>query len=135
MGKSQGGGKLNITAQVVDVTKPLAAGGEIVDGGNWIILNKKGGATVKLDVESKKEIEDIVKRQSNPPVPIKMHKGSLVMEMWVTKKENIVEDQEWKKVRKGLKQKPVDMEVDGHEQRNYWEAFWSEESKIFQRPE
>ncbi len=52
-GKSVGGGKLNINAQVADVTKPLAAGGEIVDGGSWIILNKKGGAIVKLDEEGK----------------------------------------------------------------------------------
>ena len=126
---------MNVTAQVVDVTKPLAAGGEIVDAGSWIILNKKGGAIVKLDSESKKEIEEIVKRQANVPVPIKREKGAFVIEMWVAKNEAISEEEVgWKKVQKGIRQKPVDMEVDTIEQKNYWEAFWNDESKIFQRP-
>jgi len=134
-GKPQGGGKLNITAQVADVTKPVAAGGEIVDAGSWTILNKKGGAIVKLDMESKKEIEEIVKRQTNPPVPIRRDKGTLVMEMWIPKQETAKEEQEdWKPVRKGIRQKTLDMEVDGVEQKNYWEVFWNNKSGIFQRP-
>jgi len=133
-GKSQGGGKLNITAQVAKVTKPLAAGGEIVDAGSWIILNKKGGAIVKLDAEAKKEIEEIVKRQNNPPMPIKREKGTFVMEVWVPKPEEVKEEEDWEPVRKGIRQKAVDMEVDGVEQKNDWEAFWSNESGICQRP-
>ena len=133
-GKSQGGGKLNITAQVAKVTKPLAAGGEIVDAGSWIILNKKGGAIVKLDAEAKKEIEEIVKRQKNPPVPIKRERGTFVMEVWVPKPEEVKEEEDWKPARKVVRQKAVDMEVDVVEQKNYWEAFWSNESGIFQRP-
>ena len=73
------------------MTKPLAGGVEIVDAGSWIIFNRKGGAIVKLDMESKKEIEEIVKRQTNPPVPIKRDKGTFVMEMWIPKQETAKE--------------------------------------------
>ena len=139
MGKSHGGSKQAITAQVADVTKPLAAGGEIVDGGSWIILNKKGGAIVKLDSESKKEIEEIVKRQANHPVPIKREKGTFYLEIFMDKKGGMSatkeEDQGWKKVHKGIKQKAIPMEVDKVDNKNYWEAFLSEESNIFHRPE
>ena len=125
---------MNITAQVAKVTKPLAAGGEIVDAGSWIILNKKGGAIVKLDAEAKKDIEEIVKRQKNPSVPIKRDRGTFVMEVWVPKPEEVKEEEDWKPARKAIRQKVVDMEVDGVEQKNYWEAFWSHESGFFQRP-
>ena len=124
---------MNITAQVAKVTKPLAAGGEIVDAGSWIILNKKGGAIVKLDAEAKKEIEEIVKRQKNP-VPIKREKGTFVMEVWVPEPEEVKEEDDWKPARKVVRQKAVDMEVDVVEQENYWEVFWSHEPGFFQRP-
>ena len=68
------------------------------------------------------------------PIPIKREKGTFVLEMIVPKKEQ--EKEEYlKPVRNGKKQKSAPMEVDNVQGRNYWEAFWSEESKIFQRPE
>ena len=131
-GKSLRCGKLNVNAQVADVTKPLAAGGEIVDGGSWIILNKKGGAIVKLDEEGRKEIERIVKSQRTVPIPIKREKGTLVLEMIIPKKgQEKVEQEECKQVKNGRKPKVVPMEVDNVEGKNQWEAFWNEESKIF----
>ena len=45
------------------------------------------------------------------------------------------EEKGWKKVQNGIKQKAIPMEVDKVDNKNYWEAFWSEESKICHRPE
>jgi len=42
-------------------------------------------------MESKKEIEEIVKRQTNPPVPIRRDTGTFVMEMWIPKQETAKE--------------------------------------------
>ncbi len=89
---------------------------------------------MKLDAEAKKEIEEIVKRQKTHPVPIKRERGTFVMEVWVPKPEEVKEEEDWKPARKVVRQKAVDMEVDVVEQKNYWEAFWSNESGIVQRP-
>jgi len=134
-GKSVGGGRLNINAQVADVTKPLSTRGEIVDGGSWVIRNKKGGAIVKLDEEGRKGIEKIVKSPTTVPISMKTEKGTFVLEMIIPKKgQEKVEQEEWKQVKNGRKQKVVPMEVDSVVGRSQWEAFRNNES-IFPRPE
>ena len=76
-GKSINGGKMNITAQVAEVTKPLAAANEVVDAElshnmeNWIILNKRGGAITTVSAEARRKIQKILKDDAKPMVPIK----------------------------------------------------------------
>ena len=42
-GRTVAGTKVNIRSQVADVTKPLAATNEMVDGGNMVIMHRRGG--------------------------------------------------------------------------------------------
>ena len=112
-GKSQGGGKLNITAQVADVTKPLALADEVVSADTWIILNKKGGAMAKFGEEGPKELRKILERSKGNIVPIHRRNGTLTMEI-------SVKEDEWQKPKKTVKEKTVKMDVDQIENTNYW---------------
>ena len=49
---STNGNQMEMTAQVADVTKPLAAATGIVDNDNLIILHKTGGIVKKLSRET-----------------------------------------------------------------------------------
>ena len=56
------------STQVADVTKPLAAATEAVDGGRTIILHRTGGIVKKLSLESEQKIRDIIQSEEGPEV-------------------------------------------------------------------
>ena len=75
-----GSGSLNthphkFGTQVADVTKPLAAASEAVDGGRTIILHRTGGIVKKLNHESEKKIRDIIKAEEGPEVILERKGG------------------------------------------------------------
>ena len=80
-------GDLKLIAQVAETTKPLAAASEIVDAGNWIILNKKGGIIKGITNEVGKEIMELLKKNKGPVVPIKRKNNQFVMELWVPQED------------------------------------------------
>ena len=61
--------------QVADVTKPLAAATEAVDGGRTVILHRTGGIVKKLSHESEKKIQDIIKAEEGPEVILERRGG------------------------------------------------------------
>ena len=59
-----------ITAQVVNVTKPLASANETVDADRWIVMRKDGGIIKRLSMEAQQEIMEIIEKQKGSAVPI-----------------------------------------------------------------
>ena len=60
-GKANNDEKLAITAQVADVSKPLASAIEMVQSDNVIIMDKEGGMIKYLDGDKRKELMDTLK--------------------------------------------------------------------------
>ena len=60
-----------------------------------------------MDSESKKEIEELVKRQTNVLVPIMREGGSLVIEMWLPKTMNAKDGEDWNLSGKALNRRQL----------------------------
>ena len=120
------GGKINVTAQVADITRPLAAANEVVDAnGNWIILNKSGGLIKEISEDEGKRIMQIVEESSKPRVPITREGRQFMIEIHVAKEED-----EWMKPKNPWKTKKGNNReetVGSWECSNSWEAFWTED--------
>ena len=76
-----------IGTQVADVTKPLAAATEAVDGGRTIILHRTGGIVKKLSPESEKMIRDIIKAEKGPEVILERRGGAFTFDIDVQSDE------------------------------------------------
>ena len=66
---------------MADVTKPLAAATEAVDGGRTIILHRTGGIVKKLSPESEKKIRDIIKAETGPEVILERRGGAFTFDI------------------------------------------------------
>ena len=73
--------------QVADVTKPLAAATEAVDGGRTIILHRTGGIVKKLSPESEKMIRDIIKAEKGPEAILERRGGAFTFDIDVQSDE------------------------------------------------
>ena len=54
---------MNIRSQVADVTKPLAATSEMVDGGNMVIMHRRGGVVKSVGREVEEKILKMVEKE------------------------------------------------------------------------
>ena len=121
MGKSEEGQAMQITAQVAEITKPLAAANEMVDADNFVIMHKEGGVIQKLSQSEKEAVMKILEKSKGPKVPIMRKAGAFVIEMNV-----MSEDEGFQKPKKSVKPKamrPDDMDMD-EIVKGAWEAFW-----------
>ena len=127
---------MNITAQVAEVTKPLAAANEVVDATlsgnqeNWIILNKRGGAITTVSAEARRKIIQIPKEDAKPMVPILRENNSFIIEIFVDDKEE--EQNDWNIVKNGNKMHSPNrwnkqQETNNCDTRNRYAAFWTED--------
>ncbi len=118
------GGKINVTAQVADITRPLAAASEVVDAnGNWIILNKSGGPIKEISEDEGKIIMQIVEESSKPTVPIT--REGIMIEIHVASEED-----KWMKPKNPWRMKNgrnQEETMGSWECSNSWEAFWTED--------
>ncbi len=121
------GGKINVTAQAADITRPLAAANEVVDAnGNWVILNKKGGLIKEISEEEGKRIMKILEESHKPMVPITRENRQFMVEIHVPANEG----NSWEKpknpwkIKKGKNQEET---MGSWECSNPWEAFWTED--------
>ena len=87
--------------QVADVTKPLAAAIEAVDGGRTIILHRTGGIEKKLIHESEKKIRDIIKSEAGPEVILERRGGAFTFDIDVKSGES--SNQQWQTPKKTAK--------------------------------
>ena len=91
------------STQVADVTKPLAAATEAVDGGRTIILHRTGGIVKKLSLESEKKIRDIIKSEEGPEVILERRGGAFTFDtdvqtdgnQWETPKREAIRLRRW----------------------------------------
>jgi hypothetical protein len=122
------GGKINVTAQVADITRPLAAANEVVDAnGNWIILNKTGGLIKELNEEEGKRIMKILEESNKPTVPITREGRQFMVEIYAPneKSEWKMPKNPWKAKKENHQEKTI-----GWECKNHWEAFWTEDEEM-----
>ena len=86
------------STHVADVTKPLAAATEAVDGGRTIILHRTGGIVKKLSLESEKKIRDIIKSEEGPEVILERRGGAFTFDINVQTDGN-----QWETLKKPAK--------------------------------
>ena len=126
---------MNITAQVAEVTKQLAAANEVVDAQlshnmeNWIILNKRGAITT-VSAESRRKIQKILKDDAKPMVPIKRENNSFIIEIFIEEEEEECK-KDWQLVKNGAKMSHGNRWNNPRGQsdsttKNRYEAFWTD---------
>ena len=122
--------------QVADVTKPLAAATEAVDGGRTIILHRTGGIVKKLSHESEKKIRDIIKAEAGPEVILERRGGAFTFDIDVKSGEssNQQQQQQWQTPKKTVKAQSNHgnhMEIDMAD-KNMFDPLWDDESEALQ---
>ena len=113
--------------QVADVTKPLAAATEAVDGGRTIILHRTGGIVKKLSPESEKMIRDIIKAEKGPEVILERRGGAFTFDIDVQSDEA----NKWETPKKTVKntgRQSSDMDV-SMVSKNRFDPLWDEEGE------
>ena len=117
------------SAQVADVTKPLAAATEAVDGGRTIILHRTEGIVKKLSLESEKKIRDIIKSEEGPEVILERRGGAFTFDIDVQTEANKWEHP--KKTARRVSNQSTKMDVD-EASHNRFRALWEDEEDAIQ---
>ena len=117
-------GKVQMTAQVAAVTKPLASAFEMTETGNLVILHRTGGIVKKLSRAAEQKIRDIVKGESGPEIILERKAGAFKFDVEFEEEGN----EAFQKPKKTSKpRKGNEMDVDKTEiEKSYYDALWQE---------
>ena len=117
-------GKVQMTAQVAAVTKPLASAFEMTETGNLVILHKTGGIVKKLSRAAEQKVRDIVKGESGPEIILERKAGAFKFDVEIEDERNGAFEKAKNTVRA---RKGNEMDVDRTEiRKSYFDALWQE---------
>ena len=124
---ARNGNQVKFTAQVADVTKPLASVDEMVGAGNLVVLHKDGGVAKKLSKEAETRIAAIIRGEGGPEIALQRKGGTFVFDIDVESSGDCEAD--YQKPKKTVKPRNCNqkMDVDYCNQTKY-SAFWEEDA-------
>ena len=122
---ARNGNQVKFTAQVADVTKPLASVDEMVEAGNLVVLHKDGGIAKKLSREAEMRIAAIVRGERGAEIALQRTKGAFVFDV------DVQSDDAFQKPKKTVKPRECNqkMEVD-YCNPNSFDALWDDEDVV-----
>ena len=134
-GEASNGNPIEIKTQIADVTKPLAATSEMVDGGNLVVIHKQGGITQTMSQEAPAKVLKIIREEKGPEVPVVRRGDTFLFEVDLMDQGNADGFQPAKEVAKAIDSMDVDHACNpcGFGKRT-WEAFWEHEDTSFPGP-
>ena len=105
---ARNGNPVKFTAQVADVTKPLASVDEMVEAGNLVVLHKDGGIAKRLSREVEMRIAAIIRGERGAEIALQRTKGAFVFDV------DVQSDDAFQKPKKTVKPRECNqkMEVD-----------------------
>ena len=116
---------MKFTAQVADVTKPLASVDEMVEAGNLVVLHKDGGVAKRLPKEVEKQIAAIIRGVSGAEIFLQRTKGAFVFDV------DVQSDDAFQKPKKTVRPRECNhkMEVDYCNPTSF-DALWDAEDDV-----